>query len=324
MQAVILAAGRGTRLQPVTEKRSKAMVPILGRPLVERVIEPLVANGVRDFIIVTSPNDRDIVAHFEAASSTGLSFRFVVQEQRLGTAAALSLAAPLIERPFAVWACDSVVDASHVGDLRAAAAGADAVLSLLDVDRARVSKSAAVDIDGRRVRRIVEKPTPSMLESGTVGSTTVSLPHYLFQPGLLACLTEVPLSPRGEHELQDGIQQLIDDGRRVVGLRAPERRQVSTTADLLDFTLGLLHRAGGTDVAAGAVIARGARLVAPLRVDAGCEVSAGAVIGPDAYLENGSYVGRRARVRRSIVLRGARVEDDEVVDGCVVTPPAER
>lgn len=324
MQAVILAAGRGTRLRPITESRSKAMVPILGRPFVELAIQPLIANGVRDFIIIRSPNDREIVAHFEAAPIADLSFRFVVQEQRLGTAAALALAAPLIESPFAVWACDSIVDASHVADLLAAAAEADAVLSLLDVDRARVSKSAAVVLDGGRVRRIVEKPAPGRLESGEVESTTVSLPHYLFQPDLLARLTDVPLSSRGEYELQDGIQQLIDDGRCVVGLRTTKRKQVSTSRDLLDFTLGLVHEVGGIDVEAGAVIAPEARLRVPVRVDAGCEVAEGAVIGPGAYLESGSYVGRRARVRRSIVLRGARVEDDEVVDGCVVTPPAER
>lgn len=243
MQAVILAAGRGTRLRPITESRSKAMVPVLGRPLIELAIQSLVANGLRDFIIVRSPTDGDIVAHFDALSSTDLSFRFVVQEQRLGTAAALALAAPLIDGPFAVWACDSIVDAVHVGDLLAAAAEADAVLSLLDVDRAKVSKSAAVVIDGRRVRRIVEKPDAGMLKSGTVDPTTVSLPHYLFRPGLLERLTDVPLSPRGEHELQDGIQRLIDDGRRVVGVRAARRRQVSTTDDLRDLTLELLREA---------------------------------------------------------------------------------
>jgi NDP-sugar pyrophosphorylase family protein len=68
MQGVILAAGHGSRLQPITLTRSKAMVPILGKPIVERVMEQLLRNGVDDLILVVSPRDRYITRYFRRES----------------------------------------------------------------------------------------------------------------------------------------------------------------------------------------------------------------------------------------------------------------
>ena len=127
MQAVVLAAGKGTRLRPVTANRSKAMVPVLGRPLVERALKPFVENGVRDFVFVVSPEDAEITRYFTECTSLDIAARFVTQEERLGTAHALGIAAPYLRGRFAVTACDSLVDASHVRDLLAKGDGADAV-----------------------------------------------------------------------------------------------------------------------------------------------------------------------------------------------------
>ena len=68
MQAVILAAGRGTRLAPITDTRTKAMCPIVGKPIVERVMDTLVANGIREFVLVISPDDPEIIPYFKNQS----------------------------------------------------------------------------------------------------------------------------------------------------------------------------------------------------------------------------------------------------------------
>ncbi|MCH5375967.1 MAG: NTP transferase domain-containing protein, partial [Planctomycetes bacterium] len=102
MQAVVLAAGHGTRLHPVTLGRSKAMCPVVGRPLVAWAIEPLVENGIRDFVFVISPDDREIAPYFQGDHGSKVNARFVVQERRLGTAHALGTAAALIDGRFAV------------------------------------------------------------------------------------------------------------------------------------------------------------------------------------------------------------------------------
>lgn len=313
MQAVILAAGMGTRLQPVTSNRSKAMVPVLGRPLVERALLPFFEYGIRDFVFVIAPGDAEIVSYFSEQTTLDLKARFVTQEERLGTAHALGLAAPFVDHRFAVSACDSLVDAAHVAALLDTAEDADAVLSLLDVEPDLVSRSASVSLDGAVVRKIVEKPAP-----GEAPSNTVSLPHYVFSPRLMNTLPLVEASPRGEYEIADAIQRLIEDGHRVVGIRAEHRLQVSSPADLLSLTRRMLSDASEEQPVDPGSVGRSVSLVGPFRIEKGVVVGDGSVIGPEVYLEAGCKIGRGAVVRRSIVLRGGRVDDGTAVEDQVV------
>ncbi len=314
MQAVILAAGLGTRLKPVTAARSKAMVPVLGRPLVERAMLPLITNGVRDFVLVVSPEDREIRPYFSEGTNLGITTRFVVQEERLGMAHALGLAADYIGGRFLVSACDSLVDGTHVRALLEAAQEAEAVLSLLDVEPDMVSRSAAVELDGLVVRRIVEKPRPE-----ETPSHTISLPHYVFSLHVLDLLGEVRPSPRGEYEIQDVIQAMIDEGGRVVGVRAGSRVQVSSPGDLLALTRTLLREMPVPRHINTARVGRDTELIEPLRVDDGVLIGDGCEIGPEVYLESGCRVGHGAVVRGAVVLRGGRVADEATVEDRVIT-----
>jgi len=313
MQAVILAAGMGTRLRPVTANRSKAMVPVLGRPLVERALVPFVENGVRDFVFVISPDDTEIAGYFTERTSLEITARFVIQEERLGMAHALSLAAPLVEGRFAVSACDSLLDSSDVRKLLEAGFDADAALSLLDVDLDLVSRSGVVELDGVRVRRIVEKPSREKAPSNTV-----SLPHYVFSPVFLDLLQLVEPSIRGEYELQDAIQGLIEGGGTVIGVHAHQRFQVSSPEDLLKLTRRLFFDRSEPKQIDPAAVGRRTTIVEPFLVERGVALGDGCEIGPEVFLESGCHIGRGAVVRRSIVLRGGRVDDDETIEDQVV------
>jgi bifunctional UDP-N-acetylglucosamine pyrophosphorylase/glucosamine-1-phosphate N-acetyltransferase len=227
---------------------------------------------------------------------------------------ALAAAADFIEGPFALSACDSLVSVEHVGEVLCAADSADAVLSLLDVEAELVGRSASVELDGIRVRRIVEKPAP-----GEATSNTVSLPHYVFPRRLIDRLQRVGRSARGEYEIQDAIQALIDDGGTVVGVRAAERRQVSTPEDLLALTKRLLREEIEPTHIAPARVGVGTNLVRPLRIETGVVIGDHCEIGPEVYLESGASLGNGAVVRWAVVLRNARVPDGEVVEGRVVT-----
>jgi NDP-sugar pyrophosphorylase family protein len=314
MQAVILAAGMGTRLRPLTDTRSKAMITVLGRPLVERAIAPLLENGIRDVVFVVASDNREIRSHFTHGGASGIRARFVIQEPRLGTAHALGAAADLIDGPFAVWACDSLVDGNHVENLLAAAKEADAVLSLLDVEPEMVSRSAAVCVEGSAVRSIVEKPR---MEDAP--SRTVSLPHYVFTPRMIELLSRVEISPRGEYEIPEAIQKLIEDGGRVVGVRATHRDQVSTPEDLLALTRRLLAADAEVEPALPATVGRGTKLIEPYMIEHDAVIGSGCLIGPEVFLESGCRVDDGAVVRRSIVLRGGHVGLGELVEDRVVS-----
>jgi bifunctional UDP-N-acetylglucosamine pyrophosphorylase/glucosamine-1-phosphate N-acetyltransferase len=314
MQAVILAAGLGTRLRPVTADRSKAMVPVLGRPLVERAVLPFTKNGVRDFVFVISSDDAEITSHFNERTSLDITARFVIQEERLGMAHALGLAAPLVHGRFVVSACDSLLDPWHVRDLFSVGDDADAVLSLLEVEPEVLRRSAVVELDGAQIRRIVEKPSP-----GDAPSNTVSLPHYVFSPRLLELLPSVEPSHRGEYELQDAIQDLIDGDRKVIGIHAHKRLQVSSPEDLLTLTRQLFSDGTEPFRIGPAADSRRMTLVEPFHIEPGAELGDDCEIGPGVFLEAGCHIGDGAVVRRSVVLRGARVAAGETVEDRVVT-----
>lgn len=313
MQGVILAAGRGTRLRPVTDDRSKAMVPVLGRPLVDLVAETLVVNGIRELILVVGPEDDEIRRHFTSETTLEVAVRFVVQEHRLGMAHALRQAAPWLDGPFVLSACDSLKPVEHVAALVAAARRADGVLSLMDVAWDRVSLAAAVMMDGEFVRRIVEKPRP-----GEAPSNTVSLPLYLLPEQALAVLEGQTPSPRGEYEIQDVVQTLIDQGAAIVGIRTDSRRQVSSPEDLLDFNLDVLG--GGSGGRLSEALPADVAVRSPVWIDDGVRVGRDCRLGPGAIIERGVILGDGVEIVRSMVLRGAMVPagtrlEDEVVVG---------
>lgn len=317
MKAVVLAAGRGTRLAPVTADRSKAMVPVLGRPLVEWVLETLVANDLHNVVMVIGPEDARIREYLTATTSLDLRVEFVVQAERLGMAHALRLARTAIDGPFLLSACDSLKPVDHVADLLAAAREADGALSLMEVPLERVSTAAPVVMDDSGlIHHIVEKPRPE-----EAPSSIVSLPLYVLPDRILDLLEEQGPSTRGEYEVQDGIQGLIDEGARIVGVTTRERLQVSNPTDLLDLNVRKLRERGASVI--GTELPRGTTVVEPVWIDPGVAVGPECRIGPDAVLERGSSLGTGVAVTRSLVLRGALVPDGLRLDGQVVTAEAD-
>ena len=313
MKAVILAAGRGTRLSPVTDDRSKAMVPILGRPLVDRVVETLAVNGLRDLVMVVGPDDDEIQRFFTSETSLDVTVQFVVQEERLGMAHALGLAASMIDGPFVLSACDSLKPVEHIAALLHAGSQADGALSLMDVPLERVSTAAPVEMDEDCViSRIVEKPAPE-----DAPSNTVSLPLYLLPQRALELLAVQGPSARGEYELQDAIQALIDEGSRVVGVKTASRLQVSTPEDLLDLNLRFLGESPGGPMPE--TVPEGTDVQGPVWIDDGVILGSNCRIGPDVVLERGCVLGSGVQITRSMVLRNALVPGGLEIDGQVVT-----
>lgn len=320
MQAVILAAGKGTRLQPITLTRSKAMAPLAGKPMVERVMETLVQNGIRDFIMIVSPEDPEIRQHFTERTTLDIEIEFVLQPQRLGMANALSLAAPLIKDSFILSACDNLTSAEHVNKLldTHCRSRAHATLTLMEVEEERIPRTGIVDLQNGRIRRIVEKPTREEAPSN-IGS----LPLYAFSRRILEYLPEVPLSPRGEYELQDAIQLLIErDGAQeggVIGVFTPFRLEVTNARDLLALNLHYLTTTKGASDSRPKEMGETVRWIEPVQVEEDVAIGDGCTIGPNVYLERGCCIGAGATVRNSVVLRNGFVEAGQTVENRVVT-----
>ncbi len=316
MQAVILAAGKGSRLHPLTLNRSKAMIPILGKPIVERVLETLVQNGIDEVVMVVSQHDGEIQQHFQHYARPEVSIRFVVQPECLGMANALSLAAPHIRDTFILSACDNLTPPEHVAELLEThrRTGALATLSLMEIDRSLVSRTGVVEWCDGQVRRIVEKPRPE-----EAPSNISSLPLYVFAPDLLAYLPEVKPSPRGEYELQDAIQMLIERQGRVTGVFTRDRLQLTNAADLLAINRHYLTHGGDSPQLAPQSVGRHTHLITPLRIEEGTVIGPGCVIGPRVYIERNCRIGADVLIKDAVILRDTVIEDGRQIVGEVVS-----
>jgi NDP-sugar pyrophosphorylase family protein len=311
MQGVILAAGKGSRLHPITLSRSKAMLPILGKPIVERVMELLLANGVDDFILVVSPEDRGITHYFLRESTLRAEVRFVYQTERLGMAKALQCAAPLITEDFVLSACDNLVTAADVGRLMAfwqTKPQPNAILTLMPVTRERISSTGIVAMDGPWITRIVEKPTPE-----EAPSNISSLPLYIFSTRILSYLPEVAPSPRGEYELQDAIQMLIQREGRVGGVMVERRLTLTNAADLLALNREYLMHGDGRPQLGPHTVGPDTQLITPLYIEQGTVIGMRCIIGPNVYIERDCRIGDGVALRDAVLLRGATVADGETV-----------
>ncbi len=316
MQAVILAAGKGSRLHPITTSRTKAMLPILGQPIVERVMEGLAHNGVDEFILVASPEDTDIVTYFKHESPLRGHVTFVEQGERLGMAHALRQAAPHLRGQFALSACDNLVSEEHVRDL-IAAHGVEpshhATLSLMKVPPELVARTGIVEMREGFITRIVEKPKPS-----EAPSDIASLPLYVFTQHILDYLPRVSRSSRGEYELQDAIQMLINDGGKVRGVLTNSRLTLTDAGDLLEINRRYLDG----DLRLHLVpytVGPNTQLITPLRIESGITIGADCIIGPRVYIERDCTIGSNTTIRDAVVLRGSVVPAGSTIVGQVVS-----
>jgi NDP-sugar pyrophosphorylase family protein len=316
MQAVILAAGKGSRLNPITLNRTKAMVPILGKPIVERVMETLAENGIREFIMIISREDGEVGRYFREQSTLDVDIQFVIQRERLGMANALSLAVPYIHDTFVLSACDNLTPVEHVAELLTTHQHqkANATLSLMEVDGSMVGRTGVVELKDGEISCIVEKPAPD-----EAPSNIASLPLYVFTSKLLAYLPEVKLSPRGEYELQDAIQMLIERDGNVIGVLAQSRQQLTNAADLLALNRHYLTTGGDKPQLAPQSVGQHTHLITPLRIEENTTIGPGCVIGPRVYIERNCRIGADVLIKEAVILRDTVIEDGRQVVGEVVS-----
>ena len=315
MQAAILAAGGGSRLHPLTLTRSKAMLPILGKPMIGRVMETIAGCGIRDFIVVASPHDRELIHYLEQWQVE--SIRLAFQSPARGAADALMRAAALIEGDFLLSACDNLVplpDLQGMLDCWHSGVALKGMLALLPIPTQEISSAGIVELEGEWVVRIVEKPAVT-----DAPSNIASLPLYCFRPDLLEYLPRVQPSPRGEYELQDAIQMLIDELGGVRGITLQSRMTLTSADDLLALNRHFLALQGDHSIPLPHAFPSGTCLLPPVSIEPGAQIGAGCTIGPEAYLEAGCRLGDEVTIQRSVVLRGGDISAGANISGQVIT-----
>ncbi|GLV48512.1 glucose-1-phosphate thymidylyltransferase [Thermus sp. LT1-2-5] len=309
MKGLILAAGRGTRLRPLTHTRPKPVIRVAGRPIIHYAVENLREAGVEEIGVVVSPEtEKDIR---EALS--GYPVRYVLQEEPQGLAHAVAVARDFLgDSPFVLYLGDNLFQKGIGRFLEAFRDGASAVLALVRVEDPRQFGVAV--LEGDRVVRLLEKPQDPPSDLAVAGV-------YVFTPEVLEVIQDLKPSARGEYEITDAIQGLIDRGRRVVGVEVTGWwKDTGRPKDLLDANRLLLEELSprvegeveGSELTGRVVVEKGAKVVGstiigPAFIGEGALVE-GAYVGPFTSLGPGAKVVR-SEVEYSILEDHAVLED---------------
>ncbi len=231
-RAVVLAAGRGTRMQEPDEGVTltpeqaamadaglKMLVPIHGRPFLAYVLHELAEAGFDEVCLVVGPgNDDPVRLAVEAMPLERLRASFAVQAEPLGSAHALLAAEPAADAPFVVINADNIYSAAA---LRAVAtldgsglAGydADALVARSNVTAARVAAFALIEVEDGHMVRIVEKPDPATALA--MDDAPVSMTLWQFEPSIFQACQDITPSERDELELVDAVSLAMERGTR--------------------------------------------------------------------------------------------------------------
>jgi glucose-1-phosphate thymidylyltransferase len=275
------------------------MMPILNKPILEYVLQA-VEGAHFDKVILVIGEDGGQIRNYFSEKGLSVELSYATQRRPLGMAHALNCAKRLVdENDFLVIASDSIVPPKYLVRLfkRHLNEGTDAMLGLMRVswDRIVDLSSVVLERDGR-ISLIIEKPTWEK-----VPSNVASMPVYVFSRAIFDYLPRVRPSPRGELELQDAIQMMINDRLLVKGCFISRSFHLTSIEDLLHINWTLLKRSG-----------------VKFLIGNRCQVASNAVIGPLAVLGDGCWVGERVQVSRCIAMEGVRIGDDSCVMNAIL------
>lgn len=291
------------------------MLPILGKPITERVMEQLRAAGIAEFLLVCHPEDEEFQDYFSYRTDINARIRIVHQRERLGMAHALSCAAELIKGDFILSACDNLTSSEYISSMIAAwkfGPDLNALLAVMPVEPQRLNQVGIVEMDGHWVTRIIEKPDLS-----PAPSLISSLPLYIFSANVLGYLQQVHLSHRGEYEIQNAIQMLIDNCGFVKGLTANKRLTLTCPQDLISLNRHYFVSENPIQNFA-AHLGPYTKINPPIFIGNGVNIGSHCVLGPNLYVEDDCRIGDHVFISNSVVLQdsilfeGARVVDQVV------------
>ncbi len=308
MQAIILAAGEGSRMRPLTAKMPKVMLPIAGRPLLEQIVLRAQAAGLDSFVLVVGYGADSVRSHFGDGSSLGVRIDYAVQDRQLGTGHALMAAESQADDRFMVLNGDVLPD---VGSLKEMAAGGMAV-SAIKVDD---PKRYGVFVQEEGIfRSVVEKSDnpPSNLANAGI---------YLFNRSIFDDLRALPLSERGEYELTDALNRAAS-GEPIRIVELDSWLEIGRPWDILaaneillkDLQPQILGKVepgatlqGNVSIGQGTVVRSGAYIVGPVLIGENCDIGPNCYIRPTTCIGNDVRVGNAVEVKNSAIMSGNKI-----------------
>ncbi|HEY9857888.1 MAG TPA: glucose-1-phosphate thymidylyltransferase [Candidatus Sericytochromatia bacterium] len=316
MKAIILSGGKGTRLRPLTYTGAKQLVPVANKPILWYGIEAIAAAGITEIGIIISPETGDEVkAKTGNGDRFGAKITYILQDQPAGLAHAVKIAQPFLgDSPFVMYLGDNLVQSDLNQFLENfKTKSLDALTLLCPVANPSAFGVAKVDEDGR-VLQLVEKPKNPPSNLALVGI-------YLFSDVIHNAISCIQPSARGELEITDAIQYLIDQQKRVEAYQLTGWwLDTGKKDDLLEANRIILDTCLSSAVL-GEVDSQsqviGRVQIGPRSRVVNCTIRGPVTIGSDCHLEN-CFIGPYSSVADQVTLIDADLEHSVILQGAKV------
>lgn len=325
MKALILAAGLGTRLRPLTNFVPKALLPVFGVPIIERNIVQLRDQGIREFLVNLHHMPRQILQRLKDGSSLGVRVHYSLEPTLLGTAGAIKkLEGQLREAPFLV------VNADTFRPLRLKALVSthetkQGLVTLLLQENKDLAPERSITLNQAGEVVAFLDMFQDKLQQGSRRCDFLGV--QVMEPEVLSMIPED--RPWEVHRLY---LRLLESGKGILGhCEGGYWKDLGTLAAYLQIHLDALDGKGpvtipgeqvktGVWIASDATMAPDVKLVAPVFVDSFARIDSGACVGPYTVVGRNCWIGSGARVKESILWEEARIEPGATVSKSLISP----
>jgi len=320
MECIVLAAGEGKRMRPLTARRPKVMLPVANRPMMEHLVLAARDAGITDFVFVVGYGEREVRSHFGDGSRFGIHIKYAPQRQQMGTADALRSAEDLVSGPFLAMNGDMILSAADIKRIMRAP-----VPCMGTSTTDHPWDFGVVLVENDRVTSLEEK-------SKNPRSNSINAGAYHFTPEIFELLAGVGLSSRGELELTDALGVMI--GTKSLGeVPLSTWMDIGYPWDLLDANAALLKGLStenkgtieeGVSISGPVVIGEGTVVKSGTYIEGPCLIGSNCRIGPHAYIRGATsigdecHIGHCTEIKNTVVMAKTKIPHFNYVGDSVI------
>lgn len=329
LKAIILSAGEGSRMRPLTLTKPKTMLPVAGKPIIQYNIESLRDNGITDILLIVRYKEEMVRNYFGDGSDFGVNIFYKTQKDFLGTANAISYGEDFIDDSIIVLNGDIILDDEIIHEIikKYNYLTPDTLMLLTEVEDP--SAFGVVEIENGNIKSIVEKPKREEAPSNLVNAGI-----YIFNKDIFDKIRKTEISERGEYEITDSVSLQIKDNKTVIGHKtSKDWIDVGRPWELIEVNEDLIGKLkteikgtiedgafihGEVFLDEGSVIKAGVYIEGNVYIGKNCDIGPNSYIRGNTYFGDNVHVGNAVEIKNSIIMENTNVSHLSYVGDSVI------
>ena len=329
LKAIILSAGEGSRMRPLTLTKPKTLLPVAGKPIIQYNIESLRDNGITDILLIVRYKEEMVRNYFGDGSDFGVNIFYKTQKDFLGTANAISYGEDFIDDSIIVLNGDIILDDEIIHEIikKYNYLTPDTLMLLTEVEDP--SAFGVVEIENGNIKSIVEKPKREEAPSNLVNAGI-----YIFNKDIFDKIRKTEISERGEYEITDSVSLQIKDNKTVIGHKtSKDWIDVGRPWELIEVNEDLIGKLkteikgtiedgafihGEVFLDEGSVIKAGVYIEGNVYIGKNCDIGPNSYIRGNTYFGDNVHVGNAVEIKNSIIMENTNVSHLSYVGDSVI------